>query len=250
MGEFEGSRGPVLKMLENQVNGVSTNKMKEIIRLQEQLRDGIMDCIQRRKGEMVELQSETEELGNQMIQEVTMKVLHKIEMIMNTLESILCRCEKVEAKFNSYRRDNSVKSQQVEELEAKFDSVRSELRDYFSLVERVTGIFSKTNRLNNQTIKTINDKFSRLSGNDSHSALQDQIQKFHSNFESNSKLNAFNANNQFSNFVIQEFKSIKNAINSTSKLRQEADDSIANAMKEFTDTLQNGLKIAVSHSKY
>lgn len=237
-------------MVENQVSQSSAGKMKEIIKLQEQLRDEILECVQNRKSKMAELQSETEELGNQMIQEVTMKVLHKIELIMNTLESILCRCEKVEAKFISYRRDTNSRSQQVGELTERFESIKYELKSYFAIVEKITGIFSETNHLNNQMIKVINDKLSRLSCNNSHIPIQEQIQKFHENFENNSKLNFFNPNNQFSHFVLQEFKSIQSAINSTSKLRQEADDSIANAMKEFTDTLQNGLKIAVSHSKY
>ncbi|EAK88464.1 hypothetical protein [Cryptosporidium parvum Iowa II] len=237
-------------MIENQLSCSSAGKMKEIIKIQEQLRDEVLECIQSRKSKMAELQSETEELGNQMIQEVTMKVLHRIELIMNTLESILCRCEKVEAKFISYKRDSNSKSQQVGELAERFESVKHELKHYFVIIERIAGIFSETNHLNNQMIKTINDKLSRLSCNNSHIPIQEQIQKFHENFENNSKLNVFNPNNQFSNFVLQEFKSIQNAINSTSKLRQEADDSIANAMKEFTDTLQNGLKIAVSHSKY
>lgn len=237
-------------MVENQLSQSSAGKMKEIIRLQEQLRDEILECVQNRKSKMAELQSETEELGNQMIQEVTMKVLHKIELIMNTLESILCRCEKVEAKFISYRRDTNSRSQQVGELTEKFEYIKYELKSYFTIVEKITGMFSETNHLNNQIIKVINDKLSRLSCNNSHIPIQEQIQKFHGNFEHNSKLNLFNPNNQFSHFVLQEFKSIQSAINSTSKLRQEADDSIANAMKEFTDTLQNGLKIAVSHSKY
>lgn len=237
-------------MAENQLHCISANKMKEVVRLQEQLRDEVLECIQNRKNKMAQLQSETEELGNQMIQEVTMKVLHRIELIMNTLESILCRCEKVEAKFISYKRNIHSKNQQFGELADKFESIKHELKNYFIIVKRITGIFSEANHLNNQMIKTINDKLSRLSCNNSHIPIQEQIQKFHENFENNSKLNAFNPNNQFSNFVLQEFKSIQNAINSTSKLRQEADDSIANAMKEFTDTLQNGLKIAVSHSKY
>ncbi|OII74557.1 uncharacterized protein cubi_00110 [Cryptosporidium ubiquitum] len=237
-------------MVENQLTCNSAGKMKEIIKLQEQLRDEILECVQNRKSKMAQLQSETEELGNQMIQEVTMKVLHRIELIMNTLESILCRCEKVEAKFISYKRNTNSKNQQLSELTDKFESIKHELKSYFIIIKRITGIFSETNHFNNQMIKTINDKISRLSCNNSHIQTREQIQKFHENFENNSKLNVFNPNNQFSNFVLQEFKSIQNAINSTSKLRQEADDSIANAMKEFTDTLQNGLKIAVSHSKY
>ncbi|KAJ1610623.1 hypothetical protein OJ253_1110 [Cryptosporidium canis] len=224
--------------------------MNDIIRLQEQLRDDIVECVQNRKSKMAELQSETEELGNQMIQEITMKVLHKIELIMNTLESILCRCEKVEAKFISYRRDTCSRSQQVGELTERFESIKHELKDYFLIVEKIASIFSESNHLNNQMIKMLNDKLSRLSCNHSHVQIQEKIQKFHENFENNSKINLFNPNNQFSHFVLQEFKSIQNAISTTSKLRQEADDSIANAMKEFTDTLQNGLKIAVSHSKY
>ncbi|KAH8739640.1 hypothetical protein FG386_001197 [Cryptosporidium ryanae] len=238
--------------MESYVPVKNKNKMAEIARIQEEIKDEVLSCIREREKMMLELQKTTENIGNKMIEETTMKVLHRIEVIMNTLESILCRCEMVEAKFTNTKNNSreNVHKMQINRLNTDFEKIRQELRSYYAVIERVTGIFTNANQTNNYAIKSINDKISRLSGSKSHFGLHERIKEFGNSFENNSRINLFNPHNQFNNFVTQEFKSIKSAINSTSKSREEADDGIANAMKEFTETLQNGLKIAVNNSKF
>ncbi|KAH7647158.1 hypothetical protein FG379_002849 [Cryptosporidium bovis] len=238
--------------MESYVPAKNKNKIAEIVRIQEEVKDEILDCIRERERMMLELQKTTESIGNNMIEETTMKVLHRIELIMNTLEGILCRCELVEAKFTNTKNNSTdnIHIKQINHLNAEFEKIKQELRSYYITIEKVTNIFINANQINNSTIKNINDKISKLSSSKSHFGLHERIKEFSNNFENNSRINLFNPHNQFNNFVTQEFKSIRNAINSTSKSRQEADDSIANAMKEFTETLQNGLKIAVNNSKF
>ncbi|OII71466.1 hypothetical protein cand_031790 [Cryptosporidium andersoni] len=221
-------------------------RLSEIVSLQDSIRSELQDSILNRKSSIQEIQRSTEEIGNKIIHNITVKVLQRIETIMGTMEGLLNRCEAVEKKLHEYK-IVQVKKTNFESVDHTINNIKEDIRSYYQCIDRITGVFIKVNEYNSNLVNNINQEMTKLLDDTSHVKIQSEIQNFNKSFENNPKLNSCNPNNQFSIFIKQELKGIQNALISATKLRQDADDDITNAIKKFTETLQNGLTIAVSN---
>jgi len=226
--------GDTVKRKQEEVQKV-TSAQEGLMKLEKALNSEI----RRRVDANKQVQAMTETLANDMLERLQTNILARVEKLAASIESLTRRCTALEKGISQFRGEMPSKLQV--DTAALVKEI-SEMRRQMEL--------DKKNRVERDTVL-----LKRLAEMESHEAAQfeaeagqltSEIDQLRNQVDSLAKTEEVDdtRTEKFRAFIIEEISGMKNTLAVSGQAREQTDDEIVEAMKQYTNALQKGLHAA------
>jgi len=212
------------------------NRMVEVQEGLVKLEKALNAEIKRRVEANKTLQQITEQLANDMLDRVQKKILRRMERLTSAIESLSTRCTTLERGIQQFKGELPSKLQvdtaalirEIAELKSAMEA------DKKHRIERDTQYLKRIAEVE----YGIDSKFES-----SFAVLEQQTQALKQEIENLSRTDD-TSEEQFRAFILEEVSSLKNGLNLATQAREQTDDEIVQAINQYTNALQKGLRSA------
>lgn len=192
--------------------------------------------IRRRVDANKMVQSMTESFANDMLDRLQAKILQRLEKLAVSLESLMLRCSALEKGISQFRGEMPSKIQvDTAALVKEIAGLRQHMEgDKKHRVDRDTQFLKRIAEVE----YTVDTKFEN-----NLTLLSTQCSSVQKEVESLSRTDE-SSEEQFRAFILEEIAALKNVLAMTSQAREQTDDEIVQAINQYTNALQKGLRAA------
>jgi len=192
--------------------------------------------IKRRVDANKMVQSMTETLANDMLDRLQSKILQRLEKLASSIESLMLRCSALEKGISQFRGEMPCKIQvDTAALVKEISRLRGHMEgDKKMRIERDTSFLKRIAEVE----YSVDTKFEN-----NLTVLMTQSGAIKKDVESLSRTDD-SSEEQFRAFILEEIAALKNVLAMTSQAREQTDDEIVQAVNQYTNALQKGLRAA------
>eukprot|EP00930_Biecheleria_cincta_P074246 TRINITY_DN61446_c0_g1_i1.p1 TRINITY_DN61446_c0_g1~~TRINITY_DN61446_c0_g1_i1.p1 ORF type:complete len:301 (+),score=71.51 TRINITY_DN61446_c0_g1_i1:214-1116(+) len=192
--------------------------------------------IRKRVDTNKQIQEWTDRMANQMLENLSSKILVKIDRLTSSIETLVSRCEALEKGIAHFRGtlpsklqvDTAALVKEISELRKNMETDRKQR------VERDTAVLRRLAEMEAHEASQFNEGSVQLT--DTYSKLKEEI-----NFIARSDDTTDGKTDKFRAFILEEIASMKNTLAAAHQAREQTDDEIVAAMNQYTHALQKGL---------
>mmetsp|Transcript_97538 Transcript_97538/g.260301 ORF Transcript_97538/g.260301 Transcript_97538/m.260301 type:complete len:262 (+) Transcript_97538:224-1009(+) len=215
---------------------VEQKRMQDITEGMAKLEKALNSEIKRRVEANKTLQQMTEQIANDMLDRLQKRILQRIESITGGVQNLTSRCATLERGIQQFKG----------ELPSKLQVDTAALvREIAELKLGMEGDKKLRIERDTQYLKRLADVELGIDGkfDDEFRILEEQTRTLKAEVEALSRADD-GSEEQFRSFILEEVSALKNGLALASQAREQTDDEIVQALNQYTNALQKGLRQA------